>query len=105
MPSLHFTKTVDDKLAPNVLAELFVSSVAARVKELKSLVVVAPIRSNAERANAQALGFEMFRHSKAGFELWELDGRRVDDLSVSGRRTFEVLKARLAPVVQAKSAT
>jgi hypothetical protein len=93
MPALHFQKG-ESTQAPDVLAELFASFAGTRITDTKKTLIVAPIRTESEQANAKALGFEMFRHSKAGFEIWELDGRRMEELSASGRNTFTVLAAR-----------
>jgi hypothetical protein len=94
MPSLHFQKGVDNQQAPQVLAELFASFAGTRITDTSKTLIVAPVRTESEQANVRALGFEMFRRSKAGFAIWELDGRRGSELSEAGSETFTILAAR-----------
>jgi len=98
MPALHCQKVLKSSAVSSVLAELFVSLAASHVRDVAKTVLVAPVHTDATRANVRALGFEMFRHSRAGFELWELDGRRLSELSKDAKRTFAVIRARSVAV-------
>jgi hypothetical protein len=40
------------------------------------------------------MGFEMFRRSKAGFDIWELDARRASELSSAARATIAAIAGR-----------
>jgi hypothetical protein len=94
MPALHCRKQFLASAQSAVLAELFSSFAASHVRDIAKTVIVSPVMTAISRANMKALGFEMSRHSKAGFELWELDGRRLSELSEAARRTFTALRER-----------
>jgi hypothetical protein len=93
MSALHCAHTRGLPMSA-VLAELFCSFVAVRITAMDTTILVAPVKTPSGRCNVRQMGFEMFRRSKAGFDIWELDARRASELSSAARATIAAIAGR-----------
>jgi hypothetical protein len=54
-------------------------------------VIFSPARAPQSIENLKNLGFEQARISRGGFEIWELDCRRIQELSSAAQSTYSAL--------------
>ncbi|MEB3192548.1 MAG: hypothetical protein VKL42_19560 [Snowella sp.] len=87
---IYLKKTIDND-AGKILTGLAVKHIAL-IANKKTPVVIAPRKSEAGKKNAKILGFENIGQSEKGFPLFELDLRKVDELSENAKDFWQAIK-------------